>query len=143
MSDTVSIKRPFTAASFNLYLVENKLMASRCEQCGTFSLPPHEICPKCRNDAMEWVETSGKGKLAAFTVIYVAPNFMISEGYGRDKPYVSGIVELEEGVKVSSRITGVDASQPETIQIGMPVRVDFEHVGEGEKAITHLVFKPV
>jgi uncharacterized OB-fold protein len=92
---------------------------------------------------LEWIETSGKGKLAGFTVIYIGPSFMIEEGYGRDKPYVSGIVELEEGVKISARIAGVDASHPETIRVGMPMQVEFLHVGEGEKARTHLAFLPM
>ena len=38
---------------------------------------------------------------------------MIEQGYGRDKPYVSGVVELDEGVKISARIIGVDATKPE------------------------------
>lgn len=136
-------QRPFSAAAFNQYLSENKLMASRCTSCGAISLPPHVFCPTCHQDQMEWFEVSGKGKLAAFTVIYIGPMFMAEEGYGRDKPYVSGIVELDEGVKISSRITGIDASRPESIEIGMPVTVDFVHVGEGEKAKTYLAFFPM
>lgn len=141
MSDTIETIRPFTAASFNQYLSENKLMASRCKTCGKISLPPHAICPQCHHDTMEWVETSSAGKLAGFTVIYIGPSFTIAEGYGREKPYVSGIVELAEGVKISAFITGVDAAHPETIKVGMPVTVDFLHVGEGEKTKTHLAFK--
>lgn len=140
MTDTTSI-RPFTAASFNQYLAEGKLMVSRCTDCGMLSLPPRAICPNCHCENLEWAETSGKGKLAGFTVIAIAPTIMVKQGYGRDNPYVSGIVELEEGVKISARITGVDATKPETIQVGTPVTVDFITVGEGEGAKTYLAFK--
>jgi uncharacterized OB-fold protein len=67
---------------------------------------------------------------------------MIEQGYGRDKPYVSGVVELDEGVKISARITGVDANKPEEIKVGTPLTMDFITVGEDDKAKTYLAFKP-
>lgn len=140
MTDTITI-RPFTAASFDQYLAEGKLMASRCADCGTLSLPPRSICPKCHRENLEWTETGGKGKLAGFTVVSIAPTFMTKQGYGRDKPYVSGVVELDEGVKISARITGVDATKPEEIKVGTPLTVDFITVGEGDGAKTYLAFK--
>jgi uncharacterized OB-fold protein len=140
MIDTITI-RPFTAASFEQYLTEGKLMASHCTDCGTLNLPPRAICPKCHCENLEWTETNGKGKLTGFTVVSIAPTFMIEQGYGRDKPYVSGIVELDEGVKISARITGVDATKPEEIKVGTPLTVDFITVGEGEEAKTYLAFK--
>lgn len=135
--------RPFSAASFNQYLTEGKLMASHCLECGTLHLPPRAICSRCHSSQLEWVETSGKGKLAGFTVVYIAPTFMVEQGYGRDKPYVSGIVELDEGIKISARITGVDPTRPESIQVGAPLALDLITAGEGDKAKTYLAFKAV
>ena len=142
MTETTTI-RPFTVASFDQYLAESKLMASRCEDCGELTLPPRAICPKCHSEEMAWTETSGKGTLAGFTVISIAPTFMIEQGYGRDNPYVSGIVELEEGVKVSARINGLDATKPEEIKVGTALEVDFVTFGEGDNAKTYLAFKAV
>ncbi len=122
--------RPFTVASFNQFLDEQKLMGSRCSECGRLHLPPRAICPHCFGERMEWVELAGRGKLAAFTVIYVGPTPMINAGYGKENPYVSGIVELDEGVKISGQILGVDPKHPEGIQIGLPVVVDFVRRGE-------------
>lgn len=141
MTDEQTTSRPFTAASFDQFLAEGKLMASHCADCGKISLPPRAICPECHSENQEWLETSGKGKLAGFTVVVIAPTFMIEQGYGRDKPYVSGIVELEEGVKISARITGVDAAKPEEIKVGAALTVDFLTVGEDEQAKTYLAFK--
>jgi uncharacterized OB-fold protein len=133
--------RPFTAASFNQLVREKKLTGSRCVNCDALYLPPRAICPRCHGDQMAWVAMSGKGKLAAFTAVSVAPTFMTQQGYGRDKPYVSGVVELEEGVKISARILGVDAKSPETIRVGMPVEVEF--IGAQEEGRAYLGFKPV
>ena len=141
MTETITTIRPFTAASFDQYLTESKLMASRCADCGTINLPPRPICPKCHSENLEWNETEGKGKLAGFTVVYIAPIFMIEQGYGRENPYVSGIVELDEGVKISARIIGVEATKPEEIKVGAPLTVDFITVGEGDATKTYLAFK--
>lgn len=131
--------RPFTAASFNTYLGEHKLMGSRCTECGNLYLPPRAICPSCYSDTMEWAELGGSGKLAAFTSISIAPSFMVEAGYGRDNPYVSGVVELDEGVKISARILDVDSAHPETIQVGQPLQVAFLEQGDGKAA---LAFRP-
>lgn len=116
---------PFTAASFDKFCSEKKLMASRCKKCGTIWLPPRPLCIKCRSNEMEWVELGGKGKLVAFTVIGVGPPTMINEGYNRDHPYCSGVVELEEGPRISTQIIGVDVTKPESIKIGTPLTADF------------------
>ncbi len=77
----------------------------------------------------------------AFTVINVAPTFMVEQGFGRDNPYCSSIVKTEEGGQISARILGVDAKRPETIKIGMPVTVDFIEVGEDENKKVCQAFK--
>ena len=90
---------------------------------------------------MEWIEMKGKGKLAAFTCITVGPPSMIAEGYDRNHPYISGVVELEEGPRVDARIEGVDSNKPETIKIGIPLTVKFLHRGEGETLKIILAFR--
>jgi uncharacterized OB-fold protein len=134
--------RPFNDISYERFLSEDKLMGSRCSKCGVLFVPPRSICIKCYGSEMEWIEMKGKGKLAAFTSIAIGPPFMIKEGYDRKHPYVSGVVELEEGVKVVARIEGVDGSKPETIKIGTPLRVEFLHKGEGVNLTTFLAFRP-
>ena len=135
-------EREFTAVSFNQYLKEKRLMAARCRGCGHLNLPPRPLCSQCRSPEVEWTEMSGVGKLAAFTAIAIAPTEMIAAGYGRDNPYVSGIVTLEEGPSISARITGVDARAPEGIRVGTPLTVEFLELGEGEQARTVLAFRP-
>lgn len=139
MTDTLT--KPFSVAAFNQFLAEHQLMAARCTDCGTLALPPRAICPACRSERMAWVATSGKGRLVAFTVVYIAPTFMIERGYGRDKPYLSGIVELDEGPRISAHILGLDPARPEEIKIGTPLVVDFIDYQVGEKSQAYLAFR--
>ena len=141
MTEETTIIRPFSATAFDQFIVEHKLMAARCMNCGSVHIPPRAICPKCHGEELEWAETSDRGRLAAFTVIYNGPTFMTEQGYDRNHPYISGIVELEEGLRVSARITGLDPTKPTEIQIGTPLTVDFVEYGEGEKRKTYLAFK--
>ena len=132
---------PFSAASFEMYIAEHKLMATRCKACGGVYVPPRAICPNCQSDALEWMQTSGKGKLAAFTVIYSGPNFMVEQGFDRKNPYVSGIVELEDGPSISARILGVDPTKPADIQIGTLLTLDFVEFGKDQAKKTYLAFR--
>jgi uncharacterized OB-fold protein len=132
--------RAFSAASFDQFLGEHKLAGSRCTACGAAYLPPRAICPACKGEEMEWVELSGRGRLAAFTSIFVGPSAMVAQGYDRNNPYVSGIVALEEGPSVSARILGLDARHPDLSWIGTPMAVEFVDRGEGEKRSTVLAF---
>jgi uncharacterized OB-fold protein len=91
---------------------------------------------------MEWVPFKGEGKLAAFTDILIAPPYMAKEGFGRNNPYVVGVVELDEGVKAVTRIVGIDAKKPEQIKIGTPLKADFLTKEEAGIRKTTLVFRP-
>ena len=135
-------ERPFSDDSYGQFLNEEKLMGSKCQQCGAVFIPPRPICIKCHGTKMKWAEMKGKGKLAGFTVIAGGPPAMIKEGYDREHPYVSGVVKLEEGVKVDARIEGVNVNKPETIKIETPLLVRFLHRGEGENLKTILAFSP-
>jgi uncharacterized OB-fold protein len=136
-----SEKKPFTPASFASYLNEKRLMGSHCAQCKQSYLPPRALCPTCYGDQLEWVEFQGNAKLVAFTSIYIAPTAMIEAGYGREKPYLAGVVELEEGAKISAQILGIDASQPDPGLIGTALEAEFIERGEGEDKQAYLAFR--
>jgi uncharacterized OB-fold protein len=140
---TAITERPFTSASFEQHLNEKKLMGSHCTTCNKDYLPPRAICPNCHSDQLTWIEFSGKGKLAAFTSIFIAPTAMIEAGYGRDNPYLAGVVELDEGVKISAQILGLDAKKPEEVKIGTQLQAEFVERGEGEAKKTFLAFHAI
>jgi scaffold protein (connect acetoacetyl-CoA thiolase and HMG-CoA synthase) len=134
--------RPFSDVSYEQFLKEEKLMGSGCKACETLYVPPRPICIQCYGSEMDWVELRGDGRLAAFTCISVGPPFMIAKGYDRKNPYCSGVVELEEGARVDARIEGVDTQKPETIQMGIPLKVKFLHQEGAEEGKTVLMFEP-
>lgn len=120
---------PFTAASFDNFCAEKKLMAAKCKKCGNVMLPPRALCNKCHGDDLEWVELSGKGKLVSFTAIGVGPRPMVDEGWGRDNPYCSGIVEVAEGPRICTQLIGLDAKNPKNIKLGTSMTADFVERG--------------
>jgi uncharacterized OB-fold protein len=133
--------RDFTHHTFLAHLSEHRLMGTRCLACGGIYLPPRPLCTRCYSIEMEWAAQPVEGTLTAFTTIHIAPSAMITAGYGRDHPYCSGIVRLENGLSISAQILGVDAGQPETIQVGAPVRAEFLERGEGDAKKTVLAFR--
>ena len=131
----------FYSAAYNRFISQGKLMGSKCRKCGAIYVPPRPICPKCHARETELVVMKGKGKLAAYTVIAVGPPMMVEEGFDRENPYCSGVVELEEGARITARILGVDVAKPDQIKIGTPVTVEYqERVHSGEK-VTFLAFR--
>lgn len=136
------VDRPFNDTSYETFLNEGKIMGTKCKRCGALSLPPRPLCVSCYGAQMEWVQFSGEGKLAAFTDILVAPPYMAKQGFGRNNPYVTGVVELKEGVKAVARITGIDAKKPEQIRIGLPLKAEFLTTEEGGIRKTSLAFRP-
>ncbi len=129
----------FNAASFYEYLKEGRLMGVRCSSCGRLSVQPRPMCPACHSGSVDWHEFSGKGQLSTFTCISIVPASMVVKGYGRDNPYCTGVVTLEEGPRISARISGVDAGNPQNIQTGMDLVLDLEDL---EPETPTLVFKP-
>jgi uncharacterized OB-fold protein len=136
-------KKEITVFSFNEFLNEGKLMGSKCPKCGAIYLPPHPLCMKCQNNNMEWFRFSGTGKLVAFTVISVGPTYMISKGFDRLNPYCTGIVQLDEGPNISSRIIGFDLKKPESIKIGTNLVMELQPRRENESMQTQIIFKPL
>jgi len=67
---------------------------------------------------------------------------MIAQGYDRKHPYVSRVVELDGGGRVDARIEGVDATRPESIRIGMPMRAAFIRRKNADPPETYMAFEP-
>ncbi len=79
---------------------------------------------------LEWREASGRGKLYSFTAVSVP-----GAGFEDRVPYVVGLVELEEGVRIIANLVGIG---PDDVRIGMPVRVTWEPLGDGN----YFAFEP-
>ena len=130
----------FTSSSYLANLKERKkLTGVRCRSCGQLSAVPRPLCRACHSGEVEWFEFSGKAKLSTFTCISVVPVAMGKRGYGRDNPYCTGIVTLEEGPRVSALILGVDGNNPQDIKTDLDLVLDS---GEVDPENPALVFRP-
>ena len=130
----------FNAASYHAYLKEHRrLRGVRCRSCGSLSAVPRPACVSCHGREMEWYEFTGKARLSTYTCISVVPLYMAKKGYGRDMPYCTGVVTLEEGPRVSALILGVDGSNPQNIKTGMDLVLDLEELDLDHPA---LAFRP-
>ena len=103
-----------------------RLEAGRCASCGEVSFPPRPVCPKCKGKKFEMVKLSDEGKLLTFTVIRVG-----SEKFSKETPYAVGIIELNDGVKVTAQIAD---AEPDDLKIGQKVRMVFRKIQEDGKA---------
>jgi len=72
---------------------------TRCESCGRYSFPPKPFCPHCWSRQIAWAPLSGRGKLYSQTVVHAAP-----AAFRDEIPYRVGIVDLDEGVRVATRV---------------------------------------
>ncbi len=131
----------FTSTAHYNALGEHRLVGSRCKSCGILFFPARPMCPACHGNDMEADELSGKGKLAAYSIIYIAPTAMIQAGYDRKNPYCAAVVNLEEGPSICAQLLGADVAHPETIKIGTPVEATFIDRGEGDARRTFLGFQ--
>ena len=136
-SDATS--RPFNAASFYAFLQEGRFMGVRCRENGNVYAEARPIDPATHSRDMEWHELSGRATLSTFTCISVAPASLEAKGFGRNNPYCTGIVTLEEGPRISARIAGVDAANPQNIRTGMTLQIDLTEIDPDEPG---LVFRP-
>ena len=134
----------YTMNSKDFYhaLENDDLIGSQCLACGRHTVPQRQICPQCNSENTQIVAFFGVGKLVAYTVIYVPPVRMAEEGYSAKNPYCVGIVELEEGNRVSAQILDVDLVHPEKIEIGTPLEMVTITRTEGEIQKSFLAFKP-
>ena len=67
----------------------------------------------------------GNATLFTFAIVHAPPH----PAFAQDVPYITAIVELEEGPKMPANIVGVDPD-PANLEIGMPLKVVFTKVNE-------------
>lgn len=102
----------------------------RCADCGHAIFIPQPVCGACFGENLEWVVSSGRGRVYSFTVVHRAPQPVF------ETPYVVAIVELEEDWTMLTNL--VDCA-PEQVRIDLPVEVCFRKASE---EITLPCFRP-
>lgn len=91
----------------------------RCRACRHWIHPPSPICSACLSRDLAVEATSGRARVASFTVNHQRwiPGF--------EPPYVVAIVEIEEqpSLRLTTNLVNVAAGD---VRIDMPVRAVFE-----------------
>ena len=104
-------------------LAHGELRIQHCDTCSRHVFYPRALCPHCYSDKLSWITATGKGTIYSYTVAHQAPG-----PYADQAPFVIAIVELEEGVRMMTRIINAHHKQ---VTIGATVHVTFATVGEG------------
>lgn len=116
------LPRPFSpeqssfSSAFWQGLANGVFQIGKCKACGDLQFPPRPQCPGCHSDEMEWQAVAGTGILYASTRIHAAGG-----PFACMSPYSVGLVDLDEGIRVLTRLMH-DASSLEPgsrVQLGV------------------------
>ncbi len=113
---------------------EKELWIRKCNKCDEGYFYPRDISPCCFSKNTEWVQCTGKATLFTYGIVMRAPH----PGFVEDIPFVTAIVQLEEGPLMPSNVVvdGIDRSDPELalneirqkLSVGMNLEVIFEKI---------------
>jgi uncharacterized OB-fold protein len=97
-------------ARYQASLNAGNFLIQRCDSCAKHVFYPREVCPHCGGISLSWIAPKGSGTVYSTTTV-------------RRKPDAGGdlnvsLVDLDEGVRMMSRIDGIP---PAEVKIGMRV----------------------
>lgn len=96
-------------------------MIQRSASTGSYVFAPRILVPGSGESDLEWVAASGRGTVYATCTIPRKPE--------RGGDYNVALIELEEGVRMMSRVAGI---APMDVKIDMPVAARIEVLPEDE-----------
>lgn len=111
---------------------QEELRLKHCADCGRFLHPRRIACSNCASLHLEWRRVSGRGRVYTFSQVFRAPRPEMRASI----PYFVGIVELDEGVHLFTRLFPEPGAQ---VCIGAPVDVDFRYLEVGGKLPVFIV----
>jgi hypothetical protein len=102
------------------------MIANKDKATGKVFFPPRIVAPGNMDAEFEEVQLSGKGTVATYTIIRVAPAPFVDLS-----PYALAVIETDEGVKVTAQIVDCDL---DSVKIGMKVRFEFRKIYDDNHA---------
>lgn len=105
---------------------ESRLVFQRCDECEYFRWPAAGVCPECLSRSATWTEVAGTGTLWSHVVYHRA----YAAAFKDEVPYPVGLVQLECGVRLLTRLVDLDPEAGVEAEVGMPVSVRFRELGE-------------
>ncbi len=122
------ISEPFWQA-----LREKQIRIQHCAACDAWIFYPRSHCPGCLSRELTWKTASGGAQLHTFTISRIPTVPMFKD----EVPQFIAVVELDEGVRLTSTL--VDAEEDQ-IAVGMRLLPVFAEVEGGEGVL--LRFRP-
>jgi len=121
-----------------------QLLGGQCESCGAITFPVQSRCPRCGTESMVELPLPRRGTLVSWTTQGFPPSFDYrGDPTGESfEPFGVGLVQLEDVVRVESRLTECD---PQKLDFGMEVAlriVPFYVDKDGNEVMT-FAFAPV
>jgi uncharacterized OB-fold protein len=104
---------------------DGRLTIQGCQSCGSTQLYPRRRCVTCASDDLKFLPISGYGTLYTFSTIYQNP----PSDFVDQLPYTLGIVVLDEGPRLLTRVIG---SEPESLRCEMRMRCVVTRIGQNE-----------
>lgn len=95
-------------AAYQFHLANGEFRIQQCDGCERRIFYPRILCPHCGDTQLSWHKVSGNGTVYACSVVMGKP--------GTDTDYAVVLVDLEEGVRMMSRV--IDCDQ-HAVKIGM------------------------
>mgnify|MGYP002621352819 CR=1 FL=1 len=89
-----------------------EFVIQRCGDCERHVFFPRELCPHCGGGALEWVSPQGLGTVHSTTTVRRA-----AEAGG---DYNVSLIDLDEGVRMMSRVEGEPANAASTMACQVP-----------------------
>jgi uncharacterized protein len=102
------------------------LRFQNCTGCGAWRFLPRYMCAKCGSQEYAWKASRGQGRVFSWTVTYQP----FHPAFARDIPYIAAVVELDEGVRMATRLLDCN---PEAVALDMRVTLIFKDIGDGFK----------
>jgi uncharacterized OB-fold protein len=112
------------------------LVGGRCRVCDRTHFPLSPTCPWCSADETERTRLPATGTLWAWTAVLAPP-----PGYRGDVPFGFGVVELDDGLRVVTRLTETD---PGRLSFGQRMRLTLVplHTDDEGRQVTSWAFAP-
>jgi len=128
--------RPVHPGLFRNAVAGPVLIGGFCPACERPHFPRGEVCPYCSAGDCVERELAGRGRLYLYTAVATAP-----PGYRGPLPFGFGVVELDGGLRVISRLGEADLSR---LRQGMAMRlvIDELHVDDDGRGVLSYAFSP-
>lgn len=124
-------------------LKRGKIIARKCNKCGTIYVPPRMFCTNCFRPTDEWVYVKDTGRVNTAVVSYIGAD------RGRlGEPTVIAVIEIDgasPGMGFLHKLKGVSPEDVKNMKVfGMKVKAVWKPEEEREGAITDIMyFEPI